>query len=84
MRWAKHVACVYERSGACAVTVGKTLGKRQVERFVCRWWTILKWILKNRLEKHGGFQSGSWEGKVVGFCEHGNELSGSHKLRGSS
>jgi hypothetical protein len=45
MRWAEHVACVCERSGACAVKVGETLGKRQLERFICRLWTILKWIL---------------------------------------
>jgi hypothetical protein len=46
MKWAKHVAFLCERSGTCRVVVGKTLGKRQLGRFMCRWWTILKWILK--------------------------------------
>jgi hypothetical protein len=37
MRWAGHVACVGERRGVYRVLVGKSLGKRPLERPRCRW-----------------------------------------------
>jgi len=37
MRWAGHVACIGERTGAYRVLVGKPEGKRPLGRPMCRW-----------------------------------------------
>jgi hypothetical protein len=37
MRWAGHVACIGEGRNMYRVLVGKTEGKRQLERPGCRW-----------------------------------------------
>jgi len=59
MRWAEHIACMRERRDVCGVLVGKSDGKRPLERPRCRWednikmdlqevgcgaWTALIWL----------------------------------------
>jgi hypothetical protein len=37
MRWAGHVACMGEERKVCKVLVGRSKGKRPLERPRCRW-----------------------------------------------
>jgi hypothetical protein len=45
MRWAGHVALMWEKRNAYRILVGIPEGKRQLGR-PRREWTILKWILE--------------------------------------
>jgi hypothetical protein len=59
--------------GAHRVYAGKPEGKGVDGRI------ILKWFLDKWDERHGQDRSGLGYGQVAGFCEHGNEHSGSLK-----
>ena len=47
MRWAGHVARVWEKIGMYRVSVGKHEGKRSLGRPRRRWEDIIKWIYRN-------------------------------------
>ena len=47
MRWAKHVACVVDRNGACRVLVEKPGGKIALGRLRYRWECDIKMELQN-------------------------------------
>jgi hypothetical protein len=44
MRWARHVAHMGERIGACRVVVGKPEGERPLRIPTRKWEIILKWM----------------------------------------
>ena len=46
MRWAGHVACMWERIGVYKVLVGKPEGKRPLGRPRHRWDDNIKWIFR--------------------------------------
>jgi hypothetical protein len=46
MRWAGHVAGMWEKRKAYRLLVGKPEGKRPLGRPRCRWVIILGWILE--------------------------------------
>jgi hypothetical protein len=52
VRWAGHVACMGERSGADRVSVGKPEGRRPLGRLMHRWDDI-KMNLQEMEWKHG-------------------------------
>ena len=52
VRWAGHVACIGERSGAYRVSVGKPEGRRPLGRLMHRWDDI-KMNLQEMGWKHG-------------------------------
>ena len=60
--------------------MGKPEGRRPLGRPRRRCEIILKWIFENwNGREHGLDRSGSRKRQVVGFCEGGNEPSGSIK-----
>ena len=46
LRWAGHVARMDEGRSALKILTGKPTGNKHLGRPMCRWETILKWILK--------------------------------------
>jgi hypothetical protein len=76
-----HVACTGEGSGVYRVLVGRPEGKRPLGRPRCRWEDNINLNLRKI-----GINGPNWiqlaQDKVVGFCEHGNEPSGSIKKAG--
>jgi hypothetical protein len=79
MKWAGHVARMREKGNACKVLAGKSQRKRPLGRPRLKRRIISRWIL----EKQDGVV---WNGliwlkigHVEGFCESGNEASGSIK-----
>jgi hypothetical protein len=78
MRWAGHVARMGEGRKVCRVLVGKTEGKRPLERLRHRWEDGIKmdlWVLG---QGGGGVDSpGSGQRTVMGCCECGDEPLGS-------
>jgi len=53
MRWAGHVARMGEGRGVYRVLVGKTEGKRPLERLRCRWKDYIKMDLQKVGWGHG-------------------------------
>jgi hypothetical protein len=81
MRWAGRVARMGEGRGVYRVLVERPEGKRQLGRPRRRWDENIKMDLRET-----GMDGVNWirlaQGPVAGFCEHGNELSGSMKKGG--
>jgi hypothetical protein len=82
MRWSGHVACMGEGRGVYRVLVGRTEGKRPLGKPRRRWEDNIKMDIRE-IEIDGG-TGFSWLGigSRGGFCEHGNEPSGSIKKSG--
>jgi hypothetical protein len=79
MRWVGHVARIGEGRGVYRVLAGRPEGKRPLERLRRKWEENIKMDLRET-----GFDGTNWirlaqKSPVVGFCEHGNEPSGSIK-----
>jgi hypothetical protein len=81
MRWAGHVACMWEGRGVYRVLVGKPEGKRPLGRPRCRWEDNIKMDLMEM-----GIDGANWirlaQDRVQclsGFCEHDDVPSGSIK-----
>jgi hypothetical protein len=72
--WAGYVARIGEGRGVYRVLVGRPEGKRPLGRPRHRWEDNIKMDLKEV-----GIDGANWIhlGPVAGFCEHGNEPSGS-------
>ena len=68
-----------ERRGAYRVVVGKPEGRRPLGRRNRRWKNNIKMGLREVRWGHGLVRSCSGQGKVAGYCERGNEPSGSIK-----
>jgi hypothetical protein len=66
-----------EKMNAYKTLVGKPEGKTPFGRPRCRWQDNISTDL--RVRSCGLNTSGSGEGPVAGFCEHGNEPPGSMK-----
>jgi hypothetical protein len=81
MSWVRRVARVGEKINAYRVLVGKHEGNKPQEDINVYGTIILKHILEKWDWKYGFDSSGSGEGPVGGFCEHGNDPSGSMKFR---
>jgi hypothetical protein len=81
MRWAGNIARMGEKRNACRILMGKPKGKRPLRRQRRRWMDNIK---MDRMGWYGLHLCGSGEGPVEGSCEHGNELSGFHKMLGPS
>jgi hypothetical protein len=82
MRWAGHVARTGEGRGIYRVLVGRPEGKRPLGRSRRRWEDNMKPRPQEDKDRWGELDSaGSREGPVAGFCEHGNEPSGSIRRR---
>jgi hypothetical protein len=78
MRWAEHVARIWEGRGVYRVLVGRPEGKRPLGRLRCRWEDDIKMDLWEI-----GIDGANWiRSPVASFCEHGNEPSGSVKKTG--
>jgi hypothetical protein len=85
MRWTGHVARMGERRGVYRVLVGRPEGKRPLGRPSHRWEDNIKIDFRRNRDRWGELDSAaSGYGPVVGFCEHGNEPSGSIKKVGYS
>jgi hypothetical protein len=67
MRWTGRVACVWEKTTAYRILVGKPEGYRPLERPRRNW--------RNRIGWCGLDTSGSGWGPVEGPCKHRNEPS---------
>jgi hypothetical protein len=78
MRWTGHVARMREGRGVYKVLVRKPEGKRPLGRPRRRW----EDNIKMNLRKIGIDSAGSGYDPLAGFCEHGNEPSGSIKKVG--
>jgi hypothetical protein len=68
-----------ERRDAYWVLVGKSEGRRSLERPRRRWEDNIKMDLREVKWGHGLDRSGLGQGQVAGCCECGNEPSGSIK-----
>jgi hypothetical protein len=80
LRWAGHVALMREGRGVYRLLVGSTEGKRPLVRPRSRWEDNIKLYIRETGINGGELDSaGSGLGQVAGFCEHGNEPSGSMK-----
>jgi hypothetical protein len=82
MRWAGHVACMGEGRGVYRVLFGRPEGKGPLGRPRHRWEGNIKLNLREI-----GINGLNWillaqDGPVAGFCEHGDEPSGSIKKAG--
>jgi hypothetical protein len=72
-----------EGRGFYRVSVERPEGKRSQGRPRCRWEDNIKMDLREKMDRWGELDSaGSGYGPVEGFCEHGNEPSGSIKKVG--
>jgi hypothetical protein len=80
MKWAGHVARMEEGRGVYRVLVGRHERKRPLGRPRHRWEDNIKMDLREIGTDGGELDSaGSGQDPVAGFCEHGNEPSGSIK-----
>jgi hypothetical protein len=83
MRWAGHVARMGERRDVYRVLVGRPKDKSPLGRPWRRWEDNVKMDLREI-----GIEGANWirlaqdRVLVAGFCEHGNEPSGSIKIGG--
>jgi hypothetical protein len=75
MRWAGHVTCMGEGRGVYRVLVGRPEGKRPLGSPRCRWEDNIKMDLREI-----GIDGANWI-RLVGFCEHDYEPSGSMRKR---
>jgi len=46
MRWAGYVVRTDKKRNACKIVVGKSEGKRQLRKYMCRWEDNIKMDLK--------------------------------------
>jgi len=82
MRWVGHVARMGEGRDACRVFFGRAEGKRPLGRPRRRWEDNIKMDLKEI-----GIDGANWirlahdRVQCAGFCEHGDEPSGSVRKR---
>jgi hypothetical protein len=76
LRWAGHVVRMGVRGGAYKVFVGKSEGRRLLERPRRRWEDSIKMDLRIVGWGHGLDRFGAGQGQVTGSCECGNEPSG--------
>jgi hypothetical protein len=77
MRWKGQVARVGEGRGAYRVLVAKTEGKKPLGRRWLRWKDNTQMYLQELGWAYGLDWHGSGWGQFAGFCECGNEHSGS-------
>jgi hypothetical protein len=78
MKWVGHVARMGEGRGVYRVLVGRPEGKRPLGRPRSRWEDNIKMNLREiRIDGANWIQLAQDKGPVAGFCEHGNEPSGS-------
>jgi hypothetical protein len=80
MRLGRACSTYGEKRNACRILLGKPEGKRQLGRLKCRWEDNIKMDCRE-IGWHGmdWIDLASGEGPVKGFCEQGNEISGSIK-----
>jgi hypothetical protein len=81
-KWAGHVARMGAGKGVYRILVGRAEGKRPLGRPRRRWEDNIKMGLTETVRLGEQDSAGSVQGPVVGFCEHGNEPSGSIKKAG--
>jgi hypothetical protein len=78
MRWTGHVARVGEERKVCKVLVGEPVGKRPLGRPRRRWEDGIRLDLRETgLGVCGLDSTDSGQGPVAGYCECGDEPSGS-------
>jgi hypothetical protein len=83
MRWVGHVARMVEGRGVYRVLIGRPEDRRPLGKPWRRWQDNIKLDLKGDRDQWSELDSaGSGYGPVAGFCEHGNEPSGSIKKAG--
>jgi hypothetical protein len=76
MRWAGHVARMWEGRGVYRILVGRPEGKRPLGRPRRRWEDNIKMNLREiRIDVVNWIQLAQ-DSPVVGLCEQGNEPSG--------
>jgi hypothetical protein len=82
MRWAGHMARMGEGRGVHRVLVGRPEGKRPLERHRRSWEDNIKMHLSEIWIEEANWIRLVQDSLVAGFCENGNEPSGSMKKAG--